>query len=166
MVSAKKSPALLPAALAACLAYLALDFLIHASILAQWWSATEAYWLPPLELFQRIPFAYLSFAIYSTVLVWLLVRFLGPKPGLRESLGFGAAAGGLFGIASVLAQYSVFPMPASGLLVFPASVIIGSLGASAAGASVLSSPRPWRQAIMVLLIAFAIVVLGVLLQNP
>ncbi|HUF48748.1 MAG TPA: hypothetical protein VMM93_13105, partial [Vicinamibacterales bacterium] len=63
-----------PAALSAWLIFLAIDFLAHAVILADWWRATEAYWLPPMELFKWIPFGYGAFAILVGTMTWLLVR--------------------------------------------------------------------------------------------
>ena len=52
------------AVVSAWLVFLLLDFLAHAVILAAWWRATEAYWLPPMELFKRIPFGDAAFALF------------------------------------------------------------------------------------------------------
>ena len=156
---------LMPAAAAAWLVYLAVDFLTHAVFLAPWWRATESYWLPPAVLFKMIPFAYLAFAIYATCLVWLMVRLSGPRPTAAASLRFGALVGMAFGSTSALANYSVFPMPVSTLLVWTGSVTIASLGAAAAGGWTLWGARPWRRVLVVFVGTFLLFAAGVVLQN-
>ena len=160
-----QTTSLLPVAVAAWLAYLVIDFLTHAVFLAPWWQGTESYWLPPAALFRMIPFAYLAFAIYATGLVWLMVRVGGPRPTLAMSLRIGAVVGLAFGSTSALANYSVFPMPTSMLLVWPVSVTIASLGASAAGSWTLWGPRPWRRVLAVFLASLMLFAVGVVLQN-
>ena len=155
----------IPAALAGWLAYVAVDFLTHAVFLAPWWRATEAYWLPPAGLVARIPFGYGAFAIYVAGVMWLVVRIIGPRPQPARAIRFGAVTGLVFGSASGLANYSVFAMPTSAILVWPASVTIASVAAVAAGVSTLHADRPWRQVLNVLLGALALVVAGVVLQN-
>jgi hypothetical protein len=159
------SSAFLPAVLAAWLAYLAVDFLTHAVLLAAWWTANAASFLPPAELFRRIPFAYLSFLIYSGLLVWLLQRLLGARPAVGASLRLAAWAGLAFGIVTTLGNYSVFSVPPSTLIVWPVSMLAGSLAAGAAASSVLNAPGPWRRLLLVFLAALGVLILGVLLQN-
>lgn len=60
--------AFLAAATGAWCTYLVLDFMAHAVFLASYWRATETYWLPPLQLFRRIPLAYAVFAVQCAVL--------------------------------------------------------------------------------------------------
>lgn len=135
---------ILAAALSAWLVFVVIDFLAHAVILAGWWRATEAYWLPPMELFQRIPFGYGAFAIFVGTMTWLLVRLRGPRPRAAEALTFGALAGLLAGAGSVMAAYSILRMPASALLVWTLSTVIEATGAAGAAAWTLGAPRPWR----------------------
>ena len=161
----KSSSAFLPAVMAAWLAYLAVDFLTHAVLLASWWTANAASFLPPMELFSRIPFAYLSFLFYCAALVWLLQRLLGARPALGASLRLAAWAGLAAGVVTALGNYSVFAMPPSALIVWPVSMLAGTLAAGAAASSVLSVERPWRRLLLVFLAALGILVLGVLLQN-
>ena len=161
----QQTAALLPAAVAGWLAYLVIDFLTHAVLLAPWWQATESYWLEPAALFKMIPFAYLAFAVYTTSLVWLIVRLSGPRPTVAASLRIGAVVGMTFGSTSALANYSVIPMPASMLLVWPVSVTSASLGAAAAGSWTLWAPRPWRRVLVLFLASLMLFVAGVVLQN-
>ncbi len=161
----RQAAALVPAACAGWLAYVVIDFLTHAVFLAPWWRATGSYWLQPIELFRQIPFAYLAFAIYVICVMWLVVRLIGPRPAPARTLWFGAVAGIAFGSTSVLAQYSVFPVPVSAMLVWPVSVTIASVAAVAAGASTLNAERPWRRLVVILLGAMVVLAAGVLLQN-
>jgi hypothetical protein len=73
------------AMLSAWLVFLALDFLSHAVVLADWWRATESYWLPPVELFKRIPYGYGALALPAGTMTWLLVRLRGPQPRIAEA---------------------------------------------------------------------------------
>jgi hypothetical protein len=149
----------------AWLGYLVIDFLTHAVFLASWWRATETYWLPPLELFRRIPFGYASFAIYCTVLAWLINRLYYGRVTLAKGLQFGAIAGIVSGIASVLGTYSAFRMPPSALAVWPVSIVLDSTIAGAIAAWVLIAERPWRRVAAVCGIALVLFILGVVVQN-
>ena len=156
---------LLPASVAGWAAYLAIDFLLHAVFLAQWWRATESYWLPPFELLRRIPFGYASFAIYCAVLAWLLTRLYGDRLNLSRGLRFGAIAGLVSGLGSVLATYSAFRMPPAALAVWPASTLMESTVAGGVMSWVLVGGRPWRRAGVVIGAAAALFIAGVVVQN-
>jgi hypothetical protein len=156
---------LLPASVAGWAVYLVFDFLIHAVFLAQWWRATESYWLPPSELFRRIPFGYASFAIYCAVVAWLLIRLYGDRLNLSRGLRFGAIAGLVYGLGYVLATYSAFRMPPFALVVWPASVLLESTLAGGVMSWVLVTGRPWRRVGVVIGAAAALFVAGIVLQN-
>jgi hypothetical protein len=156
---------LLPAALAAWIGCLGLDFLLHGVFLASWWRATARYWLPPRELLEMIPLSYVAFAIYGGVVTWLLARLYGDRLNLRTGLRFGAVAGAISGVASVLAAYSVFRLPPLALVVWPASFTLESAIAGAAGSWTLVAERPWRRAGLVFGLAVIFLILGVVIQN-
>ncbi len=153
------------AATGAWCTYLVIDFMVHAVFLASYWRATEAYWLPPLELLRRIPLAYLLFAIHSVVLTWLLRRLYPERLSFATGLRFGALAGLFLGISSALGNYTVFRMPPSALLVGPASVTSELAAAGAVAAWVLVAKRPWRRVALVFLAALVLFVVGVVIQN-
>jgi hypothetical protein len=153
------------AAVSAWLVFVVLDFLAHAVLLAAWWRATEAYWLPPMELFARIPMAYGAFAIFVGTMTWLLVRLHGPRPGVAQALRFGGLAGLLAGLGSVLAAYSILPMPVSAIVVWTLSAVVEASGAAGAAAWTLGAPRAGRRVAVVLALALAAFVVGVVLQN-
>lgn len=158
-------PRLLPAALAAWLAYLVLDFLMHGVFLAAWWRAAEPYLLPPRDMLRLIPLGYASFAIYCGALTWLVARLYGGRVGVIAGLRFGVVAGLVSGTASALGTYSVLRMPPMALLIWPASVVVESAIAGALAAWVLVAARPWRRVGVVLCAVIVLFIAGVVIQN-
>jgi hypothetical protein len=150
---------------AAWLSYVAVDFLTHAVVLAPWWRATESFWLPPMQLLRMIPFGYLSFAVFAVGLVWLMPKLVGDRPRSSQAAAYAAVVGLLVGLIQALANYSVFPMPASALVVWPLSVTVASVGGGLAAASVLRAHRPARRLLLILVIVLALIAVGVVLQN-
>jgi hypothetical protein len=160
-----RKEAVVAAATGATSSYVVLDFLMHAVILTPWWRATEGFWLPPGELLRRIPFAYGGFAIYCVSLTVLLTVVHGEEPPVITGARLGALVGVVFGLTSASGAYSVVRMPASFLLVGPASTAIASAGAGAAAAWVLRGGRRWRRVGVLLAAGLALVVAGVVAQN-
>jgi hypothetical protein len=156
---------LLPAALAAWMAYVVVDFLAHGVFLAAWWRAAEPYLLPPRDLFRLIPFGYASFAIYCGALTWLLARLHGERLHVVAGMRFGAMAGLVWGVASALGTYSVFRMPQGALAVWPASVAVESTIAGGVAAWTLVCERPWRRVGWVFGAGIVLFVGGVVIQN-
>lgn len=155
----------LPALVGAWLAYLAADFLTHAVALAGWWRRYEQYWLPPAELFRRIPFGYASFAVYCGALVWLLLRLGSGSAGPRAGLRIGGTVGLLYGTAGALAVYSVFASPPSLVAVWIASATLASAVAGASAGWVLAAERPWRRVSLTLGLALVLVGVGIVVEN-
>ena len=112
-----------------------------------------------------IPIGYASFAIYCVVLTWLFVRIRGDSRTLVSAVKFGAAAGLVFGAVLILANYSVFRLPVSSLLVWPAFFLIESMCACAVASLVLDSERPWRRVGLAFGVALLLLIIGVVLQN-
>ena len=158
-------PRLLPAALAAWLGYLVLDFLMHGVFLAAWWRAAEPYLLPTRDMLRLIPLGYASFAIYCGALTWLVARLYGERVSVIASLRFGVIAGLVSGAASTLGTYSALRMPPTALLIWPASVVIESAIAGALAAWVLVAERPWRRVGLVLCAGIVLFIVGVVIQN-
>jgi hypothetical protein len=161
----ERTRAVVAAATGATWSYVILDFLMHAVILAPWWRATGGFWLPPLDMARRIPFAYGGFAIYCVSLTVLLTVVHGEEPPVLAGVRLGALVGIVFGFTSALGAYSVVRMPPSFLLVGPASTAIGSAGAAAAAAWVLRGGRRWRRVGVLLAAGLALFVGGVVAQN-
>jgi hypothetical protein len=157
--------AIAAAATSAWWSYVVLDFLTHAVVLAAWWRATEAFWLPPPELARRIPVAYGVFAIYCASLTVLLTVIHGQQPPVLTALRFGAVVGLVFGLTSVLGAYCVVRIPPTFLLVGPAGTAVASAGAGAAAAWVLRGSRRWRRVGVLFGVGLALLLGGVLVQN-
>jgi hypothetical protein len=156
---------LLPAALAAWIGYLVLDFLMHGVFLAAWWRTAEPFLLPPRDLLRMIPLGYASFGIYCGALTWALARLYGERLDMASGLRFGAVAGIVYGIASALAEYSIFRMPRMALLIWPASTVVESTIAGALAVWTLRAGRPWRRVGLVLGAAVVLFVIGAVVQN-
>jgi hypothetical protein len=151
--------------MAAWLIYLALDFLTHAVFLASWWRATETYWLPPIEMFRRIPLGYASFALYCAGLTWLLVRFYGDQLPVSRGVQVGFIGGLIFGLTTTVGGYSILRLPASLLLVAPATTAIESAAAGGAAAWVLRGARRWRRVGLIFGVTVLCFVVGVVIQS-
>jgi hypothetical protein len=148
---------------AAWWAFIAIDFVIHAVFLESWWQGTAAFWLPPVELAKRLPFAYAGFAFYCTALCWLMLRIGAPR--VADGLKLGATVGAVFGGVAALGIYSIVRIPASFLLVGPVSTTLCSAGACGAAAWVSSGVRKWRRMSLVLAAGLGAFVVGVVAQN-
>jgi hypothetical protein len=155
----------IPASVATWLGYVAADFIMHAVVLGPWWRSTATYWLPAGDLAKRIPVAYGAFAIASIVLVRLLIQLTGPRLLAGHALRVGLTAGAIFGLVVTLTTFSVFAMPLSAFLTWPASTSVAVGGAAVAGASVLRTSRPWRQVLKVLLTTVVLSLAAVLVQS-
>jgi hypothetical protein len=156
---------LAPAALGAWFAYLVLDFLTQAVILASWWRAAEAFALPPLEMLRRIPFGYGSAAVYCGALVWLLFRLYGERVQVATGLRFGAGAGLVVGLASAFGVYSVFLVPSSYLLVGPGSSVLLSMAVGGVATWILGGGRPWVRVGAVASASLLLLIASVVAQN-
>jgi hypothetical protein len=109
------------------------DFFQHAGLFAKLWIESRAAFLPPEELFKRIPLGYLSFLITSSMLVWLMVR-LGIS-GWKQGALFGLKLGAFLSCSYVLGAASGFPIKPA-LLV---AILFGSTAQSAITAGVVGS---------------------------
>lgn len=69
------------------------------------------------------------------------------------------------GTSSALGSYSLFRMPPSALIVWPASAIVEWAIAGAVAAWVLVAQRPWRRVALVFLTTVVLFVIGVVIQN-
>jgi len=156
---------IIPAAVSAWFIFLSIDFLLHAVILATWWKKTADYWLSPEDLFLMIPIGYASFAIYCGALTWLYVRIVGDRRTIGTAFQFGAIAGLVYGVSTILANYAVFAMPSSLLLVWSGSILIESTLACATASWVLDAERSWRRVGLVFGAAVLIFIMSVVLQN-
>src|SRR3989337_44058 len=78
---------------------IAVDFFLHAGILASLYAQPSPFLLPPQAAFARIPLGYLSFIPFALILLWLVVapRLTVARPGSLFGLKLGALFGGAEG---------------------------------------------------------------------
>jgi len=87
------------------LSMIAVDFLIHAGLLASLYTQRSPFLLPPELAFARIPLGYLSFLLLAILLLWLAsaLKVAGTRSGFLLGLKLGALIWGAFviGLASI-----------------------------------------------------------------
>ena len=86
-------------------AIIGFDLFLHAGILSPLYSEPSPFLLTPEESFRRIPIGYLSFAILTALLVWLMVRM--SMQGWRRGLTFGLIMGGTVWGSLTLGLFSI-----------------------------------------------------------
>jgi hypothetical protein len=109
------------------------DFFLYAGLFAKLLIESRAAFLPPEELFKRIPLGYLSYLITSGMLVWLMVR-LGIS-GWKQGALFGLKIGAFLSCSYVVGMASGFPIKPALLI----AILFGSTAQSAIAAGVIGS---------------------------
>jgi hypothetical protein len=131
------------------------DFFQHAGLFARLWIESRAAFLPPEELFKRIPLGYLSFLIASSMLVWLMVR-LGIS-GWKQGALFGLKLGAFLSCTYVVGMASGFPIKPALLI----AILFGSTAQCAIATAVIGSGMSGARLgrLSLKLVAFLILVL-------
>jgi len=99
------------ASIMAWLLFVMLDFLAHATLLSHFWAQEYHALKSKEELFQLIPFGYLSFLVLTLLVGWMYSRLFREGGSARKGLSFGAVFGGLFALATFLGWYSALNLP-------------------------------------------------------
>ena len=160
-----KAHKVFPATVAAFWIYVVLDFAIHAVVLVSWWRDHGTYSLSLLELAQRIPIGYSSFAIYCTGLCVLLASRQFEPLGVLSGLRIGVVVGIVYGLMFALGVYSITRIPMSFLILGPVSTAICSAGAGGTGAWVLIGVQRWRRVGLIVLGGVILLIIAIILQN-
>jgi hypothetical protein len=145
------------------LTMLGIDFLIHGGLLANLYSQTSPFLLPPMEAFRKIPIGYLSFLFLAVLLVWLMLRI--GIVGWKGGLVFGFQLGLLTWGALLLGLISISTAPTNLMIGWwlGQSVELGIAGAIAGYA--LSAERLRLLVLGVIGLVIASVLITVVLQN-
>lgn len=111
MSKAKQVRRFVATVILAWLAFLALDFLAHATLLRSLWARDLPALKSPEELFRMIPFGYMSFLLL-TLLLGVLYWRIHPDGGSPvRGLRFGALVGAFFAVSNFLGWYSFLALP-------------------------------------------------------
>jgi hypothetical protein len=144
-------------------AVIGLDFFLDAGLLARFYRWDLPGFLPPLKMFQFIPFGYAAFLLWTILLVWLMTRL--SISGFRAGAIFGLKVGVLLAAAGFFGQLSVFAFPARMLLLWlVANTSIFTIAGAVAGAA-LAAQRLRPIAHRVLALVLLCLVGGIVLQN-
>lgn len=156
-------PRLIGIVLLGWLAQVGFDLFQHAGIFAQLWLESQSTFLPPTELFRRIPLGYLSFLVSTVFLAWLMLqlKIVGSKAGAL----FGIKIGSFLSASMVLGMASGFPIK------FPLLVawFFGGIAQYAVVAAVLGSglggARLGRLSLKVIGLVIMLFVITIILQT-
>lgn len=144
-------------------AALGVDFLWHGGFLAEIYTHPHPALLDSMQLFIRIPFGYLSLFLQAVILYWFASSLRINK--WNEGLKFGLTLGGIMGISSVLAQFSILTLELNLLILWGIGQILGFgvMGLVIGSGNSTDSLRSLTSKVA----AFVILslVLGILLQN-
>ena len=142
---------------------IAVDFFLHAGLLASLYAQPSPFLLPPEAAFALIPLGYLSFIPFAVILLWLAValRLMGARPGFIFGLKLGALIWGAvaLGLASVSTA-----SPALLLGWFAGQTVEMGIGGAVAGQG-LQRERLRPLVFGVVLLLLASIVLTILLQS-
>jgi hypothetical protein len=144
-------------------AVIGLDFFLDAGLLARFYRWDLPGFLPPLKMFQFIPFGYAAFLLWTILLVWLMTRL--SITGFRAGAIFGLKVGILLAAAGFFGQVSVFALPARMLLLWlVANTSIFTIAGAVTGAA-LAAQRLRPIARRVVALVLLCLVGGIVLQN-
>ena len=149
--------------LLAFVATIGFDLFLHAGILNPLYSNANSFLLAPEEAFRRIPLGYLSFAILTILVLWLMLKL--EIHGWRRGLFFGLVFGALVWGSLVLGLFSVSTASPT-LLIGWFLGQTAELGISGmVMGSGLATDRLRPLLIKVLVFFAMVVVLGIIIQN-
>ncbi len=147
----------------AFVATIGFDLFLHAGILYPLYSGANSFLLAPEESFRRIPFGYLSFAILTALLLWLMSRL--QIQGWRRGILFGLVFGALVWGSLVLGLFSISKASPTLLIGwFLGQTAEFGIGGMVIGSG-LATDRLRPLLIKVFVFFAVVVVLGVVIQN-
>ncbi|MBN1886021.1 MAG: hypothetical protein JW876_10935 [Candidatus Krumholzibacteriota bacterium] len=146
--------------LLAWVAFLAVDVLFHAGLLARIYAGGQPALLDAETAFRRIPLGYLAFLLLTGLLFWLMRRaaVFGSRAGAR----FGLAVGAGLGAVQALALYSILRLGAGLLLGWglAEATELAAAGAVLGAGNAGASARRLALAVMLLLLAAIVVTIA------
>lgn len=145
------------------LAYIGLDFLLNAGLLAHIIRWQQPGMLSAKQMFLRIPYGYLSFLLITVLIVWMMVR--AHISGLRSGLSFGFKFGLLTGTAAFLGLLSILSIHPYDLLLWSAETLACATLLGAIVGEGLARKSLRRLTGFVVVLFFVCIILAVVIQN-
>lgn len=154
---------LISAILVGWLAVIGFDFFLHGGLLAKLYVGDSDFLLSPKQAFKLIPLGYLSFLMFQTFVVWLLVRMAVRdwKGGARLGLKVGAFTWGSLVLGLLSISTAPWPLMAGWFL---GQTVEAGIGGAVAGA-LMASRRPGKVVLTVVVFFLAMVVVTVVMQS-
>jgi len=147
----------------AWVAWLGLDFFLHAGVLAWLWTEPHPVLLPARDLALRIPLGYLSFLLMVGLLAWLALRLDAGAP--RRSALLGLQVGALTSASFMLGLASISTIPPMLLLAWAITQTLEMTAAGAVLGAALGARRLRWLVAGIIGLAIACIAIAVALQN-
>ena len=154
---------LLRVGLLSWLGVLGIDFFAYGGVFAGLFREENSFFLPPSELFRRIPAGYLSFLLMVGFLVWMMVRF--DTRGWRDGLKLGCLVGAVVGGSHLMGLWSIAPAPLRLLLIWwGVQVVELGVAGTIAGAA-FSGVHFWKLTLVVVAGVLVLIAATVVMQS-
>lgn len=151
--------------LLAWLIFVMIDFIWHASLLAEFWQEDHAALKPLKDLALLIPAGYLSFLILTFLSGGVYLKIYSEDPGFKKTLTFGALFGGLFSVSNIIGLYSYIELPILFLFLTNLAYFIEITAAVLVIRYIYFAEVIRKKVICILSIFFAGLIIGIILQN-
>lgn len=145
--------------------FIGIDFLFHASLLKSMWAEDIAALKPVDELFALIPAGYLSFLLLTLLATYVFYRIYPERPSRSMAINFSLFFAGLFAISNFFALYSFVAMPLKHLIAFNLVYFLELFTVMIFFSVALYTAKISRIIAYTVLIFFALVIAGIVLQN-
>ncbi|MCP4723632.1 MAG: hypothetical protein GY863_01275 [bacterium] len=151
--------------LLAWLIFIMIDFIWHASLLAEFWLEDHAALKPLKDLAYLIPAGYLSFLLLTFLAGGVFLKIYSENPGFKKALTFGALFGGLFSASNIIGLYSYVELPILFLFLTNLAYFIEITAAVLVIRYIYFAELIRKKLICILSIFFTGMVFGIILQN-
>ncbi|MFC1553449.1 hypothetical protein ACFL7D_02335 [candidate division KSB1 bacterium] len=149
----------------AWLIFIGIDFIIHASVLAELWLKEVPAIKDLTELAYLIPFGYLSFLILTLLFGWIFLKIHPEDPGMNNAVIFGIKFGGLFSAANFSGLYSFVDIPLLHLFAFNFVYFVELTAVSAVYGWMLYSETIKKKVVRLMILFFILLITGLVIQN-
>jgi len=142
-----------------------IDFIWHASLLAEFWQEDHAALKPLKDLALLIPAGYLSFLILTLLSGGVYLKINSADPGFKRTLKFGALFGGLFSANIIIGLFSYVELPVLFLFLTNLAYFIEIIAAVLVIRYIYYADKIKKKVFRILFIFLSGMIFGIILQN-